>query len=119
MNRYAAKLSFQYRVDLGSDSGKFRRCEERIIVFHAQTAQSALKKSNQRGKRGEHSYSNDDGDTVYFEFIGVVELLELGAECEDDEMWYDISERLLPMERRDRLIPPVVELNAIRNESKE
>ena len=60
---------------------------------------------------------NDEGHTVYFEFIGVMDLLCLGAECDDDEVWYDIRERLLPMERSDVFVPAVSDLNAIRNES--
>jgi hypothetical protein len=117
VNRYSAKLLFQFRVDIGSDSGKRRLCEERIVVVHARSAQVAIKKSNRRGKSAEHSYVNDEGNNVYFEFIGIMDLLELGPECEDDEVWYDIKERLLPMERRDRLIPPESDLNAIRSAS--
>ncbi len=39
----------------------------------------------------------------------------LGFECEEDEVWYDIVQRLLPSERKSVLIPPESELNAIRN----
>lgn len=116
MDRYSAKLLFQFRVDVDGDPGKRRLCEERIIVLEAGTAQAALKKAHRRGKDAEHSYANDNGNIVHFEFIGIVDLLLLGAECNDDEVWYDIRERLLPMERRDKLIPPESELNAIRNE---
>jgi hypothetical protein len=45
-----------------------------------------------------------------------MDLLCLGSECEADEVWYEIRERLLPMERRDKLIPKEGELNAIRHE---
>jgi hypothetical protein len=114
VDRYAAKLLFQYRVDINGDPGKRRLCEERIVVFEAKNAQAALKKSQRHGKLVEHSYSNDEGNTVYFEFIGIMELLELGVECDADEVWYDIRERMLPMEHREKLIPPESELNAIR-----
>ena len=117
VNRYSAKLLFQFRVDLGCDSAKRRRCEERIIVINALTAVSALGKANRRGRAAVYDYANDEGHTVYFEFIGVMDLLCLGAECDDDEVWYDIRERLLPMERRDVFVPAVSDLNAIRNES--
>ena len=115
VHRYAAKLLFQYRVDVDGDPGKRRVCEERIVVFEAKDAHAALKKSQRRGKHAEHSYSNDRGNTVYFEFIGIIDLLELGIECDEDEVWYDIRERMLPMESRKKLIPPEHELNAIRN----
>jgi hypothetical protein len=115
-SRYSAKLLFQFRVDLGSSTGKRRLCEERIVMVHAQSARAALAAAKRKGKQAEHDYENDEGNRVYFEFVGVTDLLELGCECGDDEVWYDISERLLPMERRDKLIPPEDELCAFRNE---
>lgn len=115
MNRYSAKLMFQFRVDLGDDSGKRRLCEERIVVLQAASAKSALAQAKRRGRKAEYSYRNTDGNQVYFEFVGILDLLHLGPECEPDEVWYDIRERLLPMERRDAILPPETELNAIRN----
>jgi hypothetical protein len=114
--RYAAKLLFQFRVIVNGDSGKRRLCEERIVVLEANPAKAALKKAKAKGKSGEHSYKNTDGNKVRFEFIGVMELLELDPACRDDEVWYDIVERVSPSERRDKLIPPEAQLNAIYNE---
>ena len=105
MPRFAAKLLFQFRVDVGGDPGKRRLCEERIINFSARSSREALHKAKRRGKKGEHSYKNSDGNTVSFEFIGIMDLMSLGVEAEADEVWYDIRERLLPMERRKRIIP--------------
>jgi hypothetical protein len=113
MKRYSAKLLFQFRVTIGGDSGKMRICEERIIVMKAATAKRALAQAKQKGKKSEYAYSNDEGNPVHFEFIGVMELLELGIECAEDEVWYDIVDRLCPSERRDKLIPPESQLNAI------
>ena len=114
VDRYSAKLLFQFRVDVDGDPSKRRLCEERIVVIEAKTPQAALKKAQRRGKIAEHSYANEEGNPVHFEFIGIMDLLFLGVECDDDEVWYDIRERMLPMERRDKLIPPEAELNAIR-----
>jgi len=50
---------------------------------------------------------------VFFEFVGVTDLLKLGLECEADEVWYDIVQKLKPMERRRELVPPPERLNAI------
>ena len=50
---------------------------------------------------------------MFFEFVGVTDLLKLGLECEADEVWYDIVQKLKPMERRRELIPPPERLNAI------
>jgi hypothetical protein len=116
MNRYSAKLLFQFRVTIDGDSGKRRTCEERMVVFEAASASRALALAKRRGRAAQYSYKNSDGNPIDFEFIGIMDLLHLGPECEEDEVWYDITERLLPMERADRLIPPEDTLNAIRNE---
>lgn len=107
---------FQFRVDLGTDTGKRRLCEERIVLIEARSALSALAKAKRKGEQAQHNYINDEGNTVYFEFIGVMDLLCLGVECDIDEVWYDIREYLSPMERRDAFIPPEDELTALRNE---
>jgi hypothetical protein len=105
MTRYAAKLLFQFRVKVNGDPGKRRLCEERIINFSARSPREALRKAKQRGTKGEHSYKNSDGNTVAFEFVGIMDLMSLGVEAEADEVWYDIREHLLPMERRQKIIP--------------
>lgn len=69
VDRYSAKLLFQFRVDVDGDPGKRRLCEERIVVIEAKTAQAALEKSRRRGKRAEHSYTNDNGNTVNFDSL--------------------------------------------------
>ena len=80
-------------------------CEERIINFKARSPREALRLAKLRGKRGEHAYKNTDGNKVSFQFVGVLDLMSLGIECEAEEVWYDIRERLLPMERRARILP--------------
>ena len=117
MKRYAAKLFFQYRVDLGTEIGKRRTCEERIVLIDASSAKSALAKAKRKGSKAENDYDNNEGNRVYFEFIGVRELLLLDPECAEDEVWYEIVDRVLPMERRDVFIPLETELNAIRHET--
>jgi hypothetical protein len=105
MRRFAAKLLFQFRVDVDGDPGKRRLCEERIINFSARSPRDALQRAKRRGQKGEHSYKNSEGNTVTFEFVGIIDLLCLGLEAEADEVWYEIHERLLPMERRRKIIP--------------
>ena len=101
--RYAAKLLFQFSVE--GDVRKHRLCEERILNFQARSPREALRVAKQRGKKGEHAYKNSDGDVVAFQFVGVMDLMSLGVEAGDDEVWYEIRERLNPMERRTRIIP--------------
>jgi hypothetical protein len=122
MKRYSAKLLFQHRADYGScKSDIMRRCEERLIVLSARNAQSALRKAKAHGGKAEFSGDEEMGNPGFrFEFIGVMDLLEIGLECDPDEVWYDISTRKLPMERKSKLIPREEKLNAIfwENESK-
>lgn len=115
-SRFSAKLLFQFRVDLGAATGKRRICEERIVTIQARSARAALAVAKRKGRQSEHDYKNGEGNRVYFEFVGVLDLLDLGCECESDEVWYDIIERLSPMERRNKLIPPEDQLCALRNE---
>ena len=115
MKRYAAKLLFQFRVVIDGDSGKRRTCEERLIVITAESGPKALSLAKRKGRKSQYRYKNGDGNPVHFEFIGIMDLLCLGTECDDDEVWYDIVERLLPMERKDKFIPPESALNAIRH----
>ncbi len=105
MRRYAAKLIFQFRVDVNGNSGKRRICEERILNLQASSAPVALRQSQRWRNSAEYSYTNDAGNMVYFEFIGVMDLVELGLEAGPDEVRHDIYNRVEPMERRDRLIP--------------
>lgn len=114
MHRYSARLLFQFRADLGNGrSDTMRRCEERIIVLSARNANSALRKAKSYGKGAELVFEAVAGNPIYFEFVGVMDLLELGPECGPEEVWYDIVTRKLPFERRDALLPKESELNAI------
>ena len=102
---FAAKLLFQYRVtpELGTDQQ--RLCEERIVRFIARSSKDALAIAKRKGRAAQHNYRNSEGNKVHFEFVGVMDLLHLGVECEEDEVWYDITRRLTPMERKEKLIP--------------
>ena len=92
-----------------------RTCEERIITFSATHGRAALREAKKRGRAAQHHYKNNEGNPVYFEFVGVMELLRLDPTCDADEVWYDISERVRPMERRASIIQPERRLSAIRN----
>lgn len=116
MIRYAAKLLFQYRVMIDGDPGKRRTCEERIVVVKRSNAQAALRLAKRMGREGQHRYKNSQGNMVHFDFVGVMDLLKLGPECHKEEVWYDIVEYMLPMERKEKFIPAESRLNAIRHE---
>ena len=112
---YAAKLLFQFRVMVDGSPSIRRICEERIINFSAAHGRAALREAKYRGRAAQYHYKNTDGNPVYFEFVGVMELLRLDPACHADEVWYDITDRVRPMERRDSIIPPESQLEAIRN----
>ncbi|MCX6997816.1 MAG: DUF4288 domain-containing protein [Kiritimatiellaeota bacterium] len=88
-------------------------CEERLIVLSARNAQSALHKAKSHGRKAEFSATAEAGNEIHFEFVGIIDLLEIGIECLPDEVWYDISIRKLPMEQKNKIIPPEEKLNAI------
>lgn len=111
--RYAARLLFQFRVVVNGHAGVRRLCEDRIIVVRASGARSALAKARAHARAAEYHYRNSSGSPVFFEFVGVTDLLELGMECGPDEVWYDIVQKVKPMERRRKLIPAPERLNAI------
>ena len=113
LERYSAKLLFQFRVVVGGVSNKRRTCEERIINLRSGTANQALKMAKQYGARESHSYKNDSGALVHFEFVGVTDLQHLGVECDEIEVWYGVKDMVSPMERRAQLVPPENKLNAI------
>ena len=92
--------------------------EQRIILITAQNAQTALKKANTRGASGESSFVNDDGNHVFIEFIGVLDLMHLGIECEEDTVWYEIKTMADPMSRKKKLIPSTDGLSAIKLEKR-
>jgi hypothetical protein len=105
MPRYSAFLLFQFRVETNGESNQRRLCERRLIVFEARGTRSAMAHANRRGRESQHSYQGAYRGTVHFEFVGVQDLLELGPECEPDEVWYELVRMVRPMERREQLIP--------------
>jgi hypothetical protein len=114
--RFVAMLLFQFRVVADGESNRRRLCEKRLILFESPDARSALREAKRRGRAAQHHYSNDSGGTVYFEFVGVMDLLHLGVECDPDEVWYRICRMVEPMERQTRVIPPEADLRAIAQE---
>ncbi|HEY7115289.1 MAG TPA: DUF4288 domain-containing protein [Tepidisphaeraceae bacterium] len=109
-SRYAAKLLFQFRVVTGGRSNKRRLCEERIVLVNATTARIALATAKRRGAAAVLHYQNPEGDDVHFEFVGVLDLIHLGLECEPGEVWWEMRHALMPSERRKRIIPSDREL---------
>lgn len=71
--------------------------------------------AKRRGKDGEFSYVDNDVN-VLFEFIGIMELIDLNS-VEKDEVWWRLTEKLNPMENKSRFIPDESELDALRTQA--
>lgn len=124
MKRYSAKLLFQYRTDHAKENR--RVCEERIVTFEARSPRLALRTARAIGRKAQFtsrpsfykqasycasSYKKAAADVAYmrnatgrihFEFVGVLDMVDLTDLCEANEVWYDIRRRRVPIER---LIP--------------
>lgn len=110
---FSAKLLFQFRVVSGRKSNLRRLCEERIVTIKARSAEQAWEKANRSGHAEQHTYQNDAGGTVHFEYLGIMGLIQLGMERSGpEEVWYDIVERFRPGERKATLIPRKQDLQA-------
>ena|SRR2546426_349742 len=100
MTRYAAKLLFQWNAMPGGRASSRRVCEERIINFRAATPRAALAKAKSIGKRGSFR-----SGTIRFQFVGILQLMELGFESGPAEAWWELSYRMRPLERRGSILP--------------
>ena len=75
------------------------------MILTAPSARAALAASRRRGRAAQLKYENDQGNPVHFQFVGVTDLLCLGPECAGDEVWYDVREMMMPMERSASILP--------------
>ena len=87
MRRFAANLLFEYAIA----GRRIARplCEKRFVVFRASGPRDAVRRAKQRGKRGEYSYRNADGDKVQIAFVGLIDVISLDP-CDDDETYYSL-----------------------------
>jgi Domain of unknown function (DUF4288) len=113
MQNYSAKLLFQFRVESNGESDTMRTCEVRFISFNAASATAAMRFANRCGRRSELKYPNSYGGIIHIEFVGIMDMLQRGSECDDTDcevFWYDITVLKTPMERKAKLIPEKAEL---------
>lgn len=101
MARYAVKLLFDWNPDPITGSRVMRLSEERIIVFTARSARAALQRGKRLGRQGELRY---DGG-LRLRFVGVLQLMELGVECAEGEVWWEFRRRRRAKKRARELIP--------------
>lgn len=115
MRQYSAKLLFQWRPVRNGRSRKRRVCEERIVTFAARSPKTALSKAKRIGTSEQFTDSRD-GVSIFFEFVGVLQLMDVSLSYEEGEVWWELVERVQPSERRSSLIPPERELDALRRD---
>ena len=72
---YVTTLILQCKVG-NQDTGPWT-CQEQIRILKAGSNSEAYQKASELGKEEEHSYTNIDGESVVWEFIGVEDLEEL------------------------------------------
>jgi len=110
---YGAKLLFEFCVLTDGKPAARRLCEERIVLIRAASATEAARVAQRQGKAGQTRYRNPFGQRVAFRFVGVLDLIELGAGCEPNEVWWAFTTRVRPMERRHQIIPRTGKLSAV------
>jgi len=91
-----------------------RTCEERIINFYASNLDKAYKYAEKYGKKQKLKYKNDEGKTVHFEFLGVLDLHDIESFCGDEEVYYDYMNMKKPMERKTDIIPEKEDLKVFK-----
>lgn len=101
MARYAVKLLFDWDPDPVTGSRVMRLTEERIVVFTARSARAAVKRAKRLGRQGELRY----GGGLRLRFVGVLQLMELGVECGQGEVWWEFRRRQRAKERATALVP--------------
>ena len=111
MKVFAAQLAFQFRLEKNGRSASRRQVELRVVHYPARNAESAYAKANRDGRDAEWTMLID-GCVERFEFLGLLELTQVGDEREDGEVWHEYLTLNRPMERRTRLLPKKSELHA-------
>src|SRR5688572_29581141 len=110
MPRYAAKLLFEWNPEPNGRRSGRRLCEERIVTFRAGSGRAALARAKSLGRRAVFKSGH-----LQFQFVGILQLMELGVESEAHEVWWELSRKVRPMERRARLLPKEKDLWVFRD----
>ena len=101
MKRYAAKLLFDWNRDPVTGSRSTRLFEERIVVFSARSAREALAAAKRLGGQSEVRY--DSG--LRLRFVGLIQVMELGVECEEGEVWWEFRRRRMTIAQAKAWLP--------------
>lgn len=114
MKRYSCKLLFQWSPkQTGRARSNARVVEERIYSFEALSVDAALSESKRLGRENEvfHDIENQD---VKFQFVGVLELIQLTENTPSSEVWVEVKDGAAKNGTLSHLIPKECSLGAIR-----
>jgi hypothetical protein len=104
MRKFAVFLLFQFQTIKNDTINKKRICEERIYHIESETSELAYTKAKEIGIKEEFSYI-ENNIQVHFQFIGIIELIELSIYDDKNLVWSNFIEKVNPMERKNRIIP--------------
>ncbi len=104
MRKFAIYLLFQFKTIENNTINKRRVCEERIYHIESETPDIAYEKAKELGLQEEFSYI-EDKVKINFDFIGIIDLVELSILEDDNLVWSRFVEKVNPMERKEKIIP--------------
>ena len=109
-NWYVATLVICSRVE--NEANRLRTCDEQIRLLRASDSETAYEKAIQLGRAEEVSYQNTYGQTVHWEFVGLVDLEELSIDAIEDGV--EIRSRLFRSKNPAHFARPKDELTIFR-----
>jgi hypothetical protein len=90
------------------------RSRAAVVLLRARTARDALAQVKQYGRHAGYEDPRKGGK-IMFEFVGVIDLDEMVTDFFEHpvEVWYELRERLRPMQRRRKLLVPENRVRAV------
>ena len=113
--KLSLKLLYQFRVMVDGTPGTYRQCDERYVVMDVENddVEAAIDRFFAKIKETNFRSRNTDGNTFFYEFVGVLEFMiwelepipfwDTERDDEVEEFWYEYRVRKLPMENRKKL----------------
>ncbi len=118
MEQYSCKLLFQWNPFKDGEAFRKRRvCEEKIYSYPSKSPEDALAKAKALGEEECFDHETEEGH-VYYQFVGVIELIQLIDYNEGTELWYEMSEKLIKDGNFEYLVPKEKELAVFKTDHK-
>ena len=102
MTWFSALLFFECEVIGSPESDPL--CEKSVRIFQAAGEEEAMTKAEEIGRGAEHEYSNEEGQTVVWRFVRVLEVQDLAGEELGEGM--EVFSRLMWMRSEDEIGGP-------------